>query len=250
MKRAVALEFLKMRRLRVILIALVLIVAVAALSSASLFSGSTREAFSGPTAVPWATLLLTYTFMAAMTSPILAAVLASRQTDIENTGSGWTLASTAGYTPGMLCRAKLAALAVILFPTVTLQTLLVIGAGTLAGIRVPVDIAPWVGYTVGLLLVDIAFCALHIWLAAKVENQLISVGIGMLGAFIGVFALLMPGWLTRLIPWGYFAMISQVTTSGRDVVYSAPAYGWITGFLIIVGIAFVVATRRLDRIER
>jgi len=250
MKRAVALEFRKMRRLRVVPIVLVLIVAVAALSSASLFSGSTRETFDDPTAAPWAALLLTYTFMAAMTSPILAAVLASRQTDIENTGSGWTLASTAGYTPGKLCRAKLAALAVILLPAVALQTLLVIGAGLLASITVPLNVAPWIGYTVGLLLVDIAFCALHIWLAAKVENQLISVGIGMLGAFIGVFALLMPDWLTRLIPWGYFAMISQVSTSGRDVVYATPAYGWIAGFLIIVGIAFTLATRRLDRIER
>ena len=50
--------------------------------------------------------MVTYTLMAAMTSPILAAVLASRQTDIEHSGVGWTLASTAGYSTGVLCRAN------------------------------------------------------------------------------------------------------------------------------------------------
>lgn len=45
-------------------------------------------------------------------------------------------------------------------------------------------------------------------------------------------------------------MISQVATSGRDVVYATPAYGWIAGFLIVVGFVFTFATRRLDRIER
>ena len=186
MRRAFLLEFRKMRRLRTAPVVIILIVAVAALSSASLFSGGTRDTFDDPTASPWAALLLTYTMMAAMTSPILTAVLASRQTDIEHSGTGWTLAATAGYTPGTLCRAKLAALSVVLLPAVIAQTLLVIGAGVLAGIRVPLDPGPWLGYTVLLFMINVAFCALHIWLAAAVENQLISVGVGMLGAFLAV----------------------------------------------------------------
>ena len=83
---------------------------------------------------PWAALLLTYTMMAAMTSPILMSVLASRQTDIEHSGAGWTLAATAGVTPGSLCRAKLATLSLVLLPAVALQTLMVVGAGVLAAV--------------------------------------------------------------------------------------------------------------------
>lgn len=250
MRRAIHLEFQKMRRLRTAPVVTMLITAVAALSSASLFSDGTQQTFDDPTASPWAALLLTYTMMAAMTSPILTAVLASRQTDIEHSGTGWTLAATAGYTPGTLCRAKLAALSLVLLPAVIAQTLLVISAGALAGIRVPLDPGPWVGYTLLLLAVNVAFCALHIWLAATVENQLISVGVGMLGAFLAVFSLLMPGIVSRLIPWGYYAMISHAGQQGGEVIYLNPPYLWIAGFLILVGAVFAVVTRRLDRIER
>ncbi|GAA4285188.1 hypothetical protein GCM10022261_27190 [Brevibacterium daeguense] len=250
MIRAIRLEFCKMRRLRSGLVLTILVVVVAALSSASLFSGGTRDSFDDPLAMPWAALLLTYTMMAAMTSPILAAVLASRQTEIEHSGVGWTLASTAGYSPGTLCRAKLAALSMILLPAVIVQTLLVIGAGTIAGIQVPLDPGPWIGYTALLFLTDVAFLALHIWLASIEENQLISVGVGMLGGFLAVFALLVPATVSRFIPWGYYALISHAGQNSAGVTYITPPYAWIAGFLVLVGVVFTLVTGRLDRIER
>ncbi len=250
MTRAVLLEFRKMRRLRTIPLLILLVAAVAALSSASLFSSGRRETLGDAVGRPWAALLLTYTMMAAMTSPILASVLASRQTDIEHSGAGWTLAAAAGHSPGALCRAKLAALALLLLPVIGLQTLLVLSAGILAGIAVPLDLAPWMAYTALLYLVDVAFCALHVWLAASVENQLISVGVGMLGAFLAVFALLIPSAASRLIPWGYYAVISHAGQSDGEVTYVTAPYGWVLGFLVFVGAAFTLATRRFDRAER
>lgn len=250
MRHIIRLEFRKMRRLRTLPLLMGLIVAVAALSSASLFSGSTRDTFDDPAAEPWAGLLLSYTMMAAMTSPILTAVLASRQTDIEHSGVGWTLAATAGHTPGALCRAKLASLAILLLPAVLVQTLLVIGIGLLVGIQVPLEVAPWAGYTLLLYLVDVAFCALHIWLAARMENQLISVGVGMLGAFPAVFSLLLPAGITKAIPWGYYAVISHVGQRDRELSYVTAPYSWVAGFLLLVALVFALATRHLDRVGR
>lgn len=250
MTRGVLLEFRKMHRLRTLPLLIVLVVAVAALSSASLFSGGTHATLNDSSARPWAALLLSYTMIAAMTSPILTAVLASRQTDIEHSGAGWTLSATAGHSPSRLCCAKLAALALLLLPATGVQSLLVLGAGTLAGITVRVDPAPWALYTALLYLVNVAFCALHIWLAARVENQLISVGVGMLGAFLAVFALLIPSELSRLIPWGYYAVISHAGQNGGEVTYVSPPYGWILGFFVLVRSAFTLATRHLDRAER
>jgi lantibiotic transport system permease protein len=249
-RRAVALEFRKMRRLRTLPIVLVMVVAVAALSSASLFAGSTRATFDDPAAHPWAGLLLSYTLVAAMTSPILAAVLASRQTDIEHAGVGWTLASTAGLTPGTLCRAKLAALSAVLLPAVLIQTLLVVGVGMLAGIRVPLDAGPWIGYALLLMPVDVALVAVHIWLAATVENQLVSVGIGMLGAFLAVFTLFAPAAAFWIVPWGAYAMISHAAQAAGEVGYVTPPYPWVLGFLALVGVAFSLGTRRFARLER
>ena len=238
------------RRLHTVPILIILVVAVAALSSAALFSGGTRATFDDASAAPWQALLLTYTMMAAMTSPILTAVLASRQTEIEHSGSGWTLAATAGVSPGSLCRAKLMVLSIALAPTVIGQSLLVIAAGMLAGIRAPLDPGPWAGYTFWLLLVDIAFCAVHIWLAATVENQLISVGIGVLGAFLAVFLLLMPGMIARIAPWGYYAVISHAVQHDNSVEYTQPPLLWIVGFLVIIGAGFALGTHRLTRTER
>ncbi len=249
MRRAVGLEFRKMHRLHTVPITIVLVLAVVALSCAFLFSGSARETFEDPSAAPWAALLLTYTMVAAMTSPILAAVAASRQTDIEHSGSGWILAGTAGVSPGLLCRAKLTALSLFLFPAILIQSLLVVVTGSLVGIRVPINLGHWAGYTLLLFLVDVAFCAFHVLLAAAVENQLVSVGLGVLGGFIAVFLLLMPGWPVRFLPWGYYSMISNVTQSGNDVVYIWPAYVWVAGFLLVAGVAFTFGSRQLDRKE-
>lgn len=131
-----------------------------------------------------------------------------------------------------------------------LQTLSIVAAGLVLGIGVPIDPAPWGIFTILLILVDLAFLALHLWFAAVVENQLISVGIGMLGAFIAVFMLLVPPVYSRFLPWGYYAGISQVTTADNAIVYTTPVYGWIAGFLVLVAVCFAFATRRFDRIER
>jgi putative membrane protein len=118
------------------------------------------------------------------------------------------------------------------------------------GIHAPVDVVPWAVYTVLLYLVDVAFCALHIWLAAQVENQLVSVGIGMLGAFLAVFSLLMPSAISKIIPWGYYAVISHARQDNGDITYMTAPYGWVIGFLVLVAVVFLAATRRLNRVER
>ncbi|MFV0453089.1 MAG: hypothetical protein ACK5LS_12775 [Propioniciclava sp.] len=50
---------------------------------------------------------------------------------------------------------------------------------------------------------NLAFLALHVWLAAVVDNQLVSVVAGMLGGFLAVFGLLIPFTAGRFLPWGY-----------------------------------------------
>ena len=56
--------------------------------------------------------------------------------------------------------------------------------------------------------------------------------------------------VARIIPWGYYAMISPVGQHGNKLVYLTPPFEWIAGFLLLVSVVFAVVTRRLDRIER
>lgn len=252
--RPVGVELLKMHRLRVLLIAILLAIASVAMSSTNLFSQSTIRSLDNPAAKPWAMLLLGTAFVNAMTGTVFVAVLASRQTDIEHSGAGWNLAATSGLTPGALCRVKLAALTLLIAPTVVLQNSALIIFGRIMGISVPLDVGPWVTYTLLLALVNTAMCAYHLWLAAVVENQLVVMSVGLLGGFIGIYMLLSPPALARLLPWGYYAIITPAKVSMVDshavYEYLQVPMGWVAGFLVLTAVIFTVATRRLDRIER
>ena len=253
--RSVGVELLKMRRLRVLLITVLLVIASVAMSSTNLFSQSTIRSLDNPAAKPWAMLLLGTAFVNAMTGTVFVAVLASRQTDIEHNGAGWNLASTSGLTPGALCRVKLAALTLLIVPAAVIQSAALIFVARTVGLSLPLDVGPWVTYTLLLALVNTAMCAYHLWLAAVVENQLIVMSTGLLSGFIGIFTLLVPPEIVRWTPWGDYALITPAARSASTGSQTAVTYidvpaGWIAGFLILTALIFTVVTHRLNRIER
>ena len=251
---SVGIEVLKMRRLRVLLVTAILITVSILMSALQLASMARHGQLSDPGAQPWARLLLNMGMTNAMIQPLFVAILASRQTDIEHTGAGWNLAATSGLTPGALCRVKLAALTLLIVPATIAQSAVLIAIARVMGLSLPLDVGPWITYTLLLALVNVAMCAYHLWLAAVVENQLVVMSVGLLGGFISVYMLLAPISLARMLPWGYYAMISPVKMSmvdGHTVIeyVTAPMF-WVIGFLALTALIFTVATRRLDRIER
>ncbi|WP_022868623.1 ABC transporter permease [Schaalia vaccimaxillae] len=247
---AVCLEIKKMRRLWVWPIALALVGAGLALSAPS--SQSTVAKAEDP----WPSLLLVITLTTAIISPILVAVLASRLTEVEHVSGGWTMSAAAGLAPGRLCRAKLVALSSILIPVV----ILTVGVPMLTlhalGPAAEPNFNAWGGYALALLCIDLVACGLHILVSAIVENQIVGIGVGFLGSFIAVFSLLLPPWLARLIPWGYWALITPVMQVGdldagtQAVVYTDVAWWWIAGFCLLGMAIFGLVTARLNRIER
>lgn len=249
MRMAVSLEVHKTRGLRVWVLCLVMVVAVVALSGMNLFSESAREGFADPAAQPWESLLLNQVMISAMTSPVLVAVLAGRQVDIEHQGQGWFLARVSGLGPGLLCRAKAVVLGLALTLTVVAQCVLLFLAGLVVGIEVAPPIAVWARYGLFLLLVNLALLGLHLWLAARVDNQLVGLGVGLLGAFYAVYALLMPTWVAYVLPWGYYAAISPVAMADDRLVESAPIPWAFALFLCVAAALFLTACRRLDRTE-
>ncbi|MGK2349536.1 ABC transporter permease [Actinomyces sp. W5033] len=251
---AVRLEVAKMRRLRLWPIALVLLAAAVALSLP--MSASSRDSLVHATTDPWPAQLLSVSMSAALLSPLLVSVLASRLVDVEHTGGGWNMSATMGLTPGRLCRTKLTALAGALALIVPLQVMVPVLAGRLLGATWALEAVPWAAYTLGLLLLDVVACGLYLLVAALVDNQIICVGLGFLGSFIALFSLLMPPWAARLVPWGYWALITPTSASGDirahtyRVVYASPSWPWILGFLLLGAAVFAVVTARLDRIEK
>ncbi|MBB6015974.1 ABC transporter permease [Deinococcus radiopugnans] len=246
MRRALGLEFRKMRRLRTLPIALLLVAVLVALASGQLMAGGGTKT--------GASMLMSYTMVAAMISPIMAAVVASRQTEIEHSSGGWWWSPVGGIPVAQLCRAKLLATSLVMLGVVAVQTLLIVLIALAAGVSAGWNVGAWASYVLLLLLVNVAFLAVHTYLAARFDNQLLAVGVGILGGFAGIYSLLAPSALARVIPWGYYALISHtqfVQENGQfDVRYLTPEYPWIIGFVAVVLGLFTYLSKTLETVER
>ncbi|MDO5498265.1 MAG: ABC transporter permease [Propionibacteriaceae bacterium] len=246
---ALSVELAKMRRLKVWLVAAGIAAGTLLLASMRLFSAAHRAAINDPATQHWEGMLLFYAMVKAMTAPILVAVLASRQVDIEHQGNGWAMAATLGQPRGRLCATKIAALAPVVAGVTVVELGGLYAGSKLAGAALPVPAGPWWWYAAASFAVTMALLALHVLLAARVENQLAGLGIGVLGAFAGVFVMLMPDWLARMLPWGYYAVVAthRMTPDG----YAATPIAWpaLALFLLVVAALVTAGLHLLDRTE-
>ncbi|MGW5875283.1 ABC transporter permease [Nocardiopsis terrae] len=243
-------EFAKMRRLRVLPVAAVMVVGVVALSCTVLTGPGFLESVDAPSAQPWQRLLGGLALAVPLVSPVLLAVLASRQVDIEHQGGGWLFSQTCALSPGSLCRAKFAATGAVVVAATLAQSALVFGVGLLAGITVPFPVGPWLGYTASAVVVNLVLFALHLFLAARVSNQLVGLGVGVLGMFVALTGTGMTPGVAHLVPpWGYYALAVPVDTREAGVVALDPPHLSVLALGVAGGGVFVLFTRLFDRRE-
>lgn len=244
----VRLEYAKSRRRKLGVVGLVVVAAAVLFASAGLFTASSQKSFVDPTATPWLQLLLTVALVTALTSPLLVAILASRMVDIEHGSGGWILARMTGCRRGDLCRVKVLALAPLLAVLVAAQFVVQVLIGRAAGIQTPPDLGRWAGYAVSVFLVGLALLGLHVCLAAWTENQLLGLGVGVVGSFVGLFSLFMPPFAAKLLPWGYYAVTCPVAMiDNQKLVAAQPDLVAFADFLLVCAATFWLATSALNR---
>ncbi|UAL31810.1 ABC transporter permease [Nocardioides rotundus] len=236
-----------MRHLRVGVIAVAMVVAVLGLS---LFTIVSSPDFDPDSPAAWNGLLAGMSLAIPLVFPLLLAVLASRQTDIEHQGNGWLLQATSGLTPGGVCRAKLITLGIVVAAITAGTSLLVLVAGKLlAGILAPIPFAHWVGFTGCMLVINLVVLALHILLSAKIDNQLVALGIGVLGSVLAVFSQGLPAAAAHLTPWGYYALARAADYAASGYVAIPLSYPSIAALALVVAVFFLITTGRFDRQE-
>ena len=180
---------------------------------------------------------------------MLLAVLASRQVEIEHSGNGWLASSTSGVTTGQLCRAKFDALGLLITLVTIAWVAILIGFGTSIGIMASVPVGRWAGYAVPLVVINLAVLACQILLSARVENQLMCLGIGVVGVFVAVFGAVLPTWAAHLVPWGYYSLVTPVDFVGTELVYFDIPYLSVLALAVVGSGLFLIATGRFDRQE-
>lgn len=136
--------------------------------------------------------------------PVTIGVMASRLMDMENKGSTYKLLCTLQPKSGIfLHKLLLAALHLVLF--FALETAMVRFLGALVGFT---EVFPALYYLrlqgVGLLTGILLFI-LQIFFSLRFENQLYPMVIGLIGSFLALFSMFLPGsFLTYCCPWSYF----------------------------------------------
>ncbi|WP_121184794.1 ABC transporter permease [Nocardiopsis sp. Huas11] len=245
----VANEFAKMRHLRVgwfLGLLLIGVVAVTVFSWVSMIASADTPA---PDDHVWRSVLAGLGLATTLLAPVLLAVLASRQVEIEHRGNGWILSAVSGATPGRLCRAKFLALGSLVVAVAIASCLLLVAFGLAAGAQAPVPVGRWLAYTASVAVVHLAVLAFHLLLSARVENQLVCLGVGVLGVLLGTFGAALPVWARHLTPWGYYALITPADYVGAELVYLDPHHTSVIALAVVGGGLFLVTTARFDRQE-
>ncbi len=249
MSTIIANEIAKMSHLRIGLVAGLYVLAVSGIASFQSFGSNITEHLADPGGAPWKILLSGMSLSLAIISPVLLAVMASRQVEIEHTGNGWLLSATTGVTPGRLCRAKFLVLGAITVTAITLQSLLVAGFGFLLGASSPFPTSHWLGYTASTMVVSLAVLAFQILLSAHVENQLVALGVSLVGIFLAIFGVVLPTWAAHLTPWSYYAMTNPADYVGTDLRYFELPYPSIAALAVMGTALFAFTTARFDTQE-
>lgn len=247
--KAVANEFAKMRHLRVGLHATLLLVTIVGMTIFRSLGSGLLDRLDDPDEFGWKTIFGTMSMGVSLISPLLLAVIASRQVEIEHTGNGWLASATASLTPGQLCRAKFVAIGSLVVAATVLCGAFLSGFGVFVGISAPVDFGRWSGYIGSLAVINLAVLAFQILLSAKLENQLICMAVGIFGIFAAVFSQILPDWAAHLTPWGYYSLIAPADYVGLDMVYFDLPYLSVLGLAVIGGGLFLLITGRFDRQE-
>ena len=100
-----------------------------------------------------------------------------------------------------------------------------------------------------MVVINLVVLAFHLLLSARIENQLVCLGVGVVGVFIGVFGSAFPDWLLYLTPWGYYPLAMPTDFVGMELVYLDLPYLSILALAVVGGSLFLFITGRFDRQE-
>src|SRR5699024_4436245 len=179
--------------------------------------------FDGVSDSSWDTLLLGLGSGFTLAAPLLIALIASRLVDAEHRGGGWLMSATAGVAPGQLCRVKLLALGFLVAGATVLTSAAFTAVGFAVGIEAAWPAGRWIGLTLCVLAVNLVLLALHVVLAARVENQLVGMGVGLLGTVLALFSSAVPAPIAALTPWGHYSLAAASEDVDGQHVAPSPA---------------------------
>jgi hypothetical protein len=230
--KALAMEFYKTRRRKVWLIIAALIIVQLAWM---MFGFRDMDAHDLQQA--WRFSLYLYPILNSIMMPVIAAVVASRLSDVEHKGQALKLLKTV-MPAGRLFDAKFLCGAIYMLATVVVQVLVILIVGQGKGFEGETPIQMLGYYLLFTTAANLTILVLQQALSLLLINQMISLTIGLLGGFAGLFMLYLPSNIAQFIPWGYYGVLMLVDMdwdiTSRIVDYYWAPINW-TGLTVLFG---------------
>ena len=216
-----SLEFYKMRHKGIFLTILALL-AVELIWCTFPLKKQLADLFSNPTAPVWETLITTATLMKGLFFSVIIAVTVSRVNDMEHKGNTWKLLESSAETRETIWNVKFLSVFILIAfaQVIELGYLLIYGA--LLHIAEPFPFPAFLNSFLGSLAISASIILVQQWISMMVENQLITMAIGMFGGFIGLFSMFFPSGVRYLFIWSYYMSLAPTSFGNNGLAERVP----------------------------
>lgn len=204
MKEAIALEFYKTRRRRVWVIIAAMIFVQMLWSVWGVGRMDAHDLSQG-----WMFFLYKLPLLNSIMMPVIAAVVASRLSDIEHKGQTFKLLKTV-MPAGRLFDAKFICGALYLLAAVLLQIAVMVVTGCAVGFEGSPPFGKLFLYLLFTMAATLTILLLQQALSLLFANQMISLSVGLIGGLAGLFIMFFPQGLERFLLWGYYGVLMLV----------------------------------------
>lgn len=241
MKKYLSLEFFKMKRLGIGLTTFALLAVELLWLTFAAKRSSAALNCSNAAAPVWEYLFMTQMMLQGLFFPVIISVTVSRANDMEHKGSTWKLLESSAQTKAAIWQAKFISSYLIIVFVQVIGFLYLLIFGRSLGIAEPLPASEIAKCFFGTLAVDAALLLLQQWLSILIENQLVAIATGILGAFIGLFSNFMPKLFRILLIWGYYTNLSPATMSATAVAENVIPIETVPVSLVPILIALALA---------
>jgi hypothetical protein len=247
--KALTMEFYKLRRRKVWLI-VALMIGVQLMWALRTFTNIDASRLDHG----WLYCLYQFPILNAIMMPVIAAVVASRISDMEHKGQTLKLIKTI-MPAGRLFDAKFLCGSVYMVSAALLQLLIVVAAGIVKGFGGDVPVVRLGCYFIFTVAVSLTILLFQQILSLMFANQMISLSVGLIGSFAGLFIMFFPQGLERFILWGYYGVLMSVgmdwNSTSRIANYYWTPIDWpgIISLLIMFSAIYIVGRTLFVRKE-
>lgn len=170
--------------------------------------------------------------------PVLTAVIASRLCDMEHKGQTFRLIRTL-QPAGKLFDMKFLSSTVYIFSAILLQLIGILLLGYIGRFTDSFPVSRFLDYFLSCTFVSLTILLLQQVLSLLWSNQLVSLTVGLLGSFAGLFSLFLPREFQYLLLWSYYGVLMPVgmdwdKTTNMATLYWQPVNWFGYGLLILL----------------